>query len=104
MVIQPFTALLKAGKSFRESMPLHPKQLLQSAHIRFKKDFGGRMAATITSEEVEDWLDNLKDERTGENLSRISRAYARRDIRARREAEVCDQKSIQGNQQANRRP
>lgn len=71
---------------------------------RLKKDFGGRMAATITSEEVEDWLDNLKDERTGENLSRISRAYARRDIRVRREAEVCDQKSIQGNQQANRRP
>jgi integrase len=45
---------------------------------RFKKDFGERMAATIKSEEVEDWLDNLKDERTGETLSRISRSnYAR---------------------------
>ena len=45
---------------------------------RFKKDFGERMAATIKSEEVEDWLDNLKDERNGETLSRISRSnYAR---------------------------
>jgi integrase len=45
---------------------------------RFKKDFGERMAATIKPEEVEDWLSGLKDARTGENLSRISRSnYAR---------------------------
>jgi hypothetical protein len=44
---------------------------------RFKKDFGDRMAATITTEEAEDWLDNLKDERTGESLSRISRSNLR---------------------------
>jgi integrase len=45
---------------------------------RFKKDFGERMAATITSEEVENWLDSLKDKKTGENLSRLSRSnYAR---------------------------
>jgi integrase len=45
---------------------------------RFKKDFGERMAATITSEEIDDWLSNLRDERTGQNLSRLSRSnYAR---------------------------
>jgi integrase len=45
---------------------------------RFKRDFGERMAATITSEEIDDWLCGLKDERTGENLSRLSRSnYAR---------------------------
>ena len=45
---------------------------------RFKKHFGERMAATITSEEIDDWLSGLKDERTGQNLSRLSRSnYAR---------------------------
>jgi integrase len=45
---------------------------------RFKKQFGNRMAATITSEEIDDWLSGLKDERTGQNLSRLSRSnYAR---------------------------
>jgi integrase len=45
---------------------------------RFKKHFGDRMVATITSEEIEDWLDALVDERTGRNLSRLSRSnYAR---------------------------
>src|SRR6266480_1453435 len=45
---------------------------------RFKKDFGERMAATITSEEVEDWLDSLEDKKTGQVLSRLSRSnYAR---------------------------
>jgi integrase len=45
---------------------------------RFKKHFGDRMAATITSEEIDDWLSGLKDERTGQNLSRLSRSnYAR---------------------------
>jgi integrase len=41
---------------------------------RFKKDFGERMAATITSEQIEDWLDGLTDEKTGEKLSRTSRS------------------------------
>src|SRR5262249_24996621 len=30
---------------------------------RFKKHFANRMVATITSEEIEDWLDTLVDER-----------------------------------------
>jgi integrase len=36
---------------------------------RFAKTFGERMVATITSNEIDDWLHGLKDERTGENLS-----------------------------------
>jgi integrase len=45
---------------------------------RFKRDFGERMAATITSEEIDDWLCGLKDERTGQSLSLLSRNnYAR---------------------------
>lgn len=45
---------------------------------RFKKDFSERTVATITTEEIEDWLDRLVDERTSRNLSRQSRSnYAR---------------------------
>jgi integrase len=45
---------------------------------RFKKHFNERMTATVTSEEIEDWLNSLKDERTGQSLSRQSRSnYAR---------------------------
>jgi integrase len=41
---------------------------------RFKNDFGECMAAVITSQQIEDWLDDLKDERTGQPLSRTSRS------------------------------
>ena len=45
---------------------------------RFKKDFAARITATVTSDEIDDWLNSLKDERTGENLSPQSRSnYAR---------------------------
>jgi hypothetical protein len=45
---------------------------------RFKKDFGERIVATITSLEIDDWLSGLKDKKTGENLSPQSRGnYAR---------------------------
>ena len=45
---------------------------------RFKKDFAERTTATVTSDEIDDWLNSLKDERTGENLSLQSRSnYAR---------------------------
>ena len=45
---------------------------------RFKKTFGDRNVATITSLEIEDWLSGLKDKWTGGNLSPLSRGnYAR---------------------------
>jgi integrase len=45
---------------------------------RFSKEFGKRMVATITSLEIEDWLSGLKDNRTGADLSPLSRGnYAR---------------------------
>jgi integrase len=45
---------------------------------RFAKTFGQRIVATITSEEIDDWLSALKDDRTGRTLSRQSRSnYAR---------------------------
>jgi Site-specific recombinase XerD len=44
---------------------------------RFAKEFGGRMVATVTRLEIDDWLSGLKD-RHGENLSPQSRGnYAR---------------------------
>jgi integrase len=45
---------------------------------RFKKTFAERMVATITTDEIRKWLNGLKDDRTGENLSPLSRGnYAR---------------------------
>ena len=45
---------------------------------RFKKTFGERTVATITTDEIKKWLSGLKDEKTGETLSPISRGnYAR---------------------------
>ena len=45
---------------------------------RFKKTFGSRTVATITPMEIEDWLSGLKDNRSGADLSPLSRGnYAR---------------------------
>ena len=45
---------------------------------RFNKAFGKRLVATITKQEIEKWLKELKDEKQGENLSPQSRGnYAR---------------------------
>jgi integrase len=51
---------------------------LESRLSRFKKDFDGKPVATITSLELNDWLLGLKDEKTGDDLSPVSRSnYAR---------------------------
>src|SRR5260370_2420318 len=39
---------------------------------RFRKTFGQKTVATITSLEIEDWLSGLKDNRTGANLSPLA--------------------------------
>jgi integrase len=45
---------------------------------RFKKAFGEQVVAAITSDEIKKWLSGLKDNRTGKNLSPLSRGnYAR---------------------------
>jgi integrase len=45
---------------------------------RFAKTFGSRTVATITPMEIEDWLSGLKDNRSGVDLSPLSRGnYAR---------------------------
>ncbi len=45
---------------------------------RFKKAFGDKPVATITTDEIKQWLNALKNEKTGKSLSPLSRGnYAR---------------------------
>jgi integrase len=45
---------------------------------RFKKTFGERIVATITTDEIRKWLNGLTDDKTDKNLSPVSRGnYAR---------------------------